>query len=57
MEAECKYIRGQDIPTTNNVVTEESKDLSKQQIWEICKMKIREHTITYCKRKQHIKGI
>ena len=32
MEAECKYIRGQDIPTTNNVVTEESKDLSKQQV-------------------------
>ena len=36
-------------------VREESKDLSNQQIWEMCKVKIREHTITYCKRKQQIK--
>ena len=33
----------------------ESKDLSNQQTWEMCKIKIREHRITYCKRKQQIK--
>ena len=31
------------------------KTISKQLIWEICKIKIKEFTITYCKQKQSIR--
>ena len=31
------------------------KNISKQLIWEICKIKIKEFTITYCRYKQKIK--
>ena len=34
---------------------EEYKNISKQLLWEICKIKIREFSITYCKHKQHVK--
>ena len=32
------------------------KNISKQLIWEICKIKIKEFTISYCKYKQRIKN-
>lgn len=33
----------------------EYKNLSKQLVWEICKIKIKEFTVSYCKFKQQIK--
>ena len=34
---------------------EEYKTISKQLLWEICKIKIKEFSITYCKQKQQVK--
>ena len=33
----------------------EYKHMTKQLIWEICKIKIKEYTILYCKHKQKVK--
>ena len=37
------------------VTQEEYKNISKQLLWEICKIKVREFSITYCKHKQQVK--
>ena len=34
---------------------EEYKTISKQLLWEKCKIKIKEFSITYCKQKQQVK--
>ena len=44
-----------ELPKVIQQVKQNFKFLSKQMIWEVCKIKIKEFTIAYCTKKQRIK--